>query len=73
VLAWTVNELRALVDERTLVPARSLLASRYWTDGTLNPLFLPARGAGRSRRVCCLGYRLDGLDYCLDCPISCKA
>lgn len=56
--------------------ASRLMHLRYLADGHRNPLFRPthdvvdAAGARhRLRRVCCIRYRLERLDYCSTCPL----
>ena len=43
-------------------------------DGQRNPLFSPYRPSGseatRTRRICCLRYRLDDVERCLDCSLK---
>ncbi|MFF2322844.1 siderophore-iron reductase FhuF [Agrobacterium sp. NPDC058088] len=54
--------------------ALDLLDARNMADGSRNPLFKPIiypHGEGkpkRLRRVCCIRYLIDGLDYCKTCP-----
>ncbi len=54
--------------------ALELLESPHMADGSRNPLFRPivypqADGQPeRLRRVCCIRYLIDGLDYCKTCP-----
>ena len=71
VLGWMLDHLRAVAGEARLAPAFDVLARPRWGDGTPNPLAGGgACGGGRpARRVCCLRYRLQGFDYCGDCPI----
>ena len=39
-----------------------------WADGSPNPFAPALAGDGRSRRVCCLRYRLPGITLCPGCP-----
>lgn len=50
----------------------ALMAVRRLPDGAPNPLFEPIRyGEGRRvRRVCCLRYLIQELDYCGTCPLD---
>jgi ferric iron reductase protein FhuF len=51
---------------------REALCGACWADGGPNPLcpVLARRenGCGPGRRVCCLRFRLPGVDACGDCP-----
>jgi ferric iron reductase protein FhuF len=58
-------------------PARAVLESRLRPDGRRNPLFAPvyykddgANPPQRLRRICCIRYRLPGVDYCSSCPLD---
>ncbi|MGP0172371.1 siderophore-iron reductase FhuF [Pseudomonas sp. NCHU5208] len=58
-------------------PARAVLESRLRPDGRRNPLFAPvyykdvgASEPQRLRRICCIRYRLPGIDYCSSCPLD---
>lgn len=58
-------------------PARTVLESRLRPDGRRNPLFAPVyyKDVGtdqpqRLRRICCIRYRLPGIDYCSSCPLD---
>ncbi len=54
--------------------ALALLELPQMADGSRNPLFRPILYPGsdgqpeRLRRVCCIRYLIDGLDYCKTCP-----
>lgn len=57
--------------------ALRLVEHRVYPDGRRNPLFMPVRyqvdGAGerhRTRRLCCLRYRLPEFAYCGNCPLD---
>lgn len=54
-----------------LAEADRLMALRDLPDGSPNPLFAPVRYAEghRRRRVCCLRYLVEELDYCSTCPL----
>lgn len=67
--------LPGLADE-----ALRLMDHRLYPDGRRNPLFMPVRyienQAGerhRTRRLCCLRYRLDDCEYCDNCPLEASA
>jgi len=64
--------LPGLADE-----ALRLVDHRVYPDGRRNPLFMPVRylvdDAGehhRTRRLCCLRYRLPEFAYCGNCPLE---
>ncbi|GEM_PF-5866843 len=68
--AWLVERVSQSDAGLAIAPALHLLADAVLTDGTANPIYTTRRRqAPYGRRVCCLRYRLDGLDYCGDCPI----
>ena len=57
-------------------PAYQLMARRRQPDGRANPLYQPVRyytdakgNRHRVRRLCCIRYRADNLDYCSNCPL----
>lgn len=57
-------------------PARRLMDRRRQPDGSTNPLYQPVRyhidaegNRHRIRRLCCIRYRADNLDYCSNCPL----
>lgn len=56
------------------IDAVELLETPVFTDGTRNPLYRPivypvvCGRPKRLRRVCCIRYLLDALDYCTTCP-----
>lgn len=73
VLGWFLDELDQLGEHEASMLGRDLLLRPRWSDGSRNPMHVPAglsTSARPQRRVCCLRYRLDGVDYCGDCPIS---
>lgn len=55
-----------------------LIKHRAYPDGRRNPLFMPVRYLAdenekrcRTRRLCCLRYRLPEFSYCGNCPLEC--
>ena len=53
-----------------------LMTLAYFADGERNPLYQPVRYVENAegeveplRRVCCVRYKLPGLDYCGNCPL----
>ncbi|GEN25885.1 transporter [Halomonas cupida] len=60
--------------------ALRLVDHRVYPDGRRNPLFMPVRylenetgERHRTRRLCCLRYRLDDCEYCGNCPLEATA
>lgn len=75
ILGWTLQALARQWTTPALVRARAFLERRRLDDGNINPLWVrqqvPWDDGGRpDRRTCCLRYRLDGIDYCSDCPLT---
>ncbi|WP_061241520.1 siderophore-iron reductase FhuF [Ectopseudomonas composti] len=75
--ATTQIELHPLATAGCSAPARAVLESRLRPDGRRNPLFAPvyykdvgASEPQRLRRICCIRYRLPGIDYCSSCPLD---
>lgn len=72
----TARRCEALLQSRTsgLDHAFGLLETSRLSDGTRNPLHRPIvypikdDGPKRLRRVCCIRYLLETLDYCATCP-----
>ena len=57
--------------------AKRLLDHRVYPDGRRNPMFMPVRymedASGevqRTRRLCCLRYRIPEFGYCGNCPLD---
>ncbi len=79
----TARSCEALLPSRTsgLDHAFEILKTELLSDGARNPLFrpiiYPVEGGQpkRRRRVCCVRYLLDALDYCATCPVPerCKS
>ena len=75
--ATTQTERHPLARADCSAPARAILESRLRPDGRRNPLFAPvyykdvgASEPQRLRRICCIRYRLPGVDYCGSCPLD---
>lgn len=75
--ATTQIERHPLATAGCSAPARAVLESRLRPDGRRNPLFAPVyyKDVGvsepqRLRRICCIRYRLPGVDYCSSCPLD---
>ena len=77
-VAWAVGVVarHPLGGAARAAPGRELLSAKQWPNGCSNPLFEPVRFAvpddetsASTRRVCCLRYRLDSVDYCPSCPL----
>lgn len=75
--ATTQTERHPLATADCSAPARAILESRLRPDGRRNPLFAPvyykdvgASEPQRLRRICCIRYRLPGVDYCGSCPLD---
>jgi ferric iron reductase protein FhuF len=75
--ATTQIERHPLATAGCSAPARAVLESRLRPDGRRNPLFAPvyykdvgASEPQRLRRICCIRYRLPGIDYCSSCPLD---
>jgi ferric iron reductase protein FhuF len=75
---WLLGVLANAMPHADLSHGHQLLNARHVPDGRRNPLYQPVlylKVDGQSelkcqRRVCCIRYRLDGLDYCSNCPLS---
>jgi ferric iron reductase protein FhuF len=75
---WLLGVLAIAMPHADLTHGHQLLNARHLPDGRRNPLFQPVRYINldgqdkpkRQRRVCCIRYRVDGLDYCSNCPLS---
>jgi ferric iron reductase protein FhuF len=56
------------------IDLKEITSSPLKPDGQRNPLFSPYRPSGseatRTRRICCLRYRLDDVARCLDCSLK---
>lgn len=75
---WLLGVLANAVPHADVSHGHQLLNAQYLPDGRRNPLFQPVRyikvdgqdEPKRQRRVCCIRYRVNGLDYCRNCPLS---
>jgi ferric iron reductase protein FhuF len=75
---WLLGVLANAMPHADLSHGRQLLNARHLPDGRRNPLYQPVcymkvHGQSelkRQRRVCCIRYRVDSLDYCSNCPLS---
>ncbi|RMQ50417.1 Ferric iron reductase [Pseudomonas cichorii] len=70
-------DLHPLASAHSTAPAREILNARLMPDGRRNPLFTPVRyqevgedEPRRTRRICCIRYRLAGVGYCSSCPLD---
>jgi ferric iron reductase protein FhuF len=77
---WLLGVLAAAIPYADLSHGRELLAAPTLPDGTRNPMYQPVRylkmvgqeGLRRQRRVCCVRYRVAGLEYCENCPLPAR-
>ncbi|MCG7599681.1 siderophore-iron reductase FhuF [Halomonas sp. McH1-25] len=75
--AYLIDQLQALPERPSAVnDGAHLMNLPCFADGERNPLYRPVRqvenAAGDTeslRRVCCVRYKLPGLDYCGNCPL----
>ncbi|MCF7532576.1 siderophore-iron reductase FhuF [Pseudomonas petrae] len=75
---WLLGVLANAMPHADVSHGHQLLNALYLPDGSRNPLFQPVRyikvdrqdELKRQRRVCCIRYRVNGLDYCGNCPLS---
>lgn len=75
---WLLGVLANAMPHADLSHGRQLLNARHVPDGRRNPLYQPVlylkvdgqSELKRQRQVCCIRYRVDGLDYCSNCPLS---
>jgi ferric iron reductase protein FhuF len=75
---WLLGVLATAMPHADLSHGHQLLNARHMPDGRRNPLYQPVRYLNvdgqnetrRQRRVCCIRYRINGLDYCSNCPLS---
>ncbi len=74
---WLLGVLATALPQADLSHGHDLLNACNLGDGRRNPLYLPVHyvpvagqtGMKRVRRVCCLRYRVGGLEYCASCPL----
>lgn len=75
---WLLGVLATAMPHADLTHGHQLLNARHLPDGRRNPLYQPVRyikvegqdELKRQRRVCCIRYRVNGLNYCANCPLS---
>ncbi|MGE6386943.1 siderophore-iron reductase FhuF [Pseudomonas sp. NPDC078416] len=75
---WLLGVLATAMPHADLTHGHQLLNAHLLPDGRRNPLYQPVRylkvegqdEPKRQRRVCCIRYRVKGLDYCGNCPLS---
>jgi ferric iron reductase protein FhuF len=75
---WLLGVLATAMPHADLSHGHQLLNARHVPDGRRNPLYQPVlylkvdgqNETRRQRRVCCIRYRVNGLDYCSNCPLS---
>lgn len=75
---WLLGVLANAMPHADMSHGHQLLNAQYLSDGRRNPLFQPVRyikvggqdEPNRQRRVCCIRYRVNGLHYCGNCPLS---
>ena len=75
---WLLGVLATAMPHADLTHFHQLLNAPLLPDGRRNPLYQPVRylkvegqdEPKRQRRVCCIRYRVNGLDYCGNCPLS---
>lgn len=75
---WLLGVLANAMPHADVRHGHQLLNARHLPDGRRNPLYQPVRyikvdgqdEPKRQRRVCCIRYRVTGLDYCANCPLS---
>lgn len=75
---WLLGVLENAMPHADVSHGHHLLDARHLPDGRRNPLYQPVRyikvegqdELKRQRRVCCIRYRVNGLDYCANCPLS---
>ena len=75
---WLLGVLANAMPHADVSHGFQLLNARHLRDGRRNPLYQPVcylKVAGqnepkRQRRVCCIRYRVNGLELCDNCPVS---
>jgi ferric iron reductase protein FhuF len=75
---WLLGVLANAMPYADLTHGHQLLSAQLLPDGRRNPLYQPVRylkvegqeSLKRQRRVCCIRYRVNGLEYCGNCPLS---
>jgi ferric iron reductase protein FhuF len=77
-LEWLLSVLASAIPQADLSHGHDLLNASSLTEGRRNPLHQPVRyikvagqaALKRQRRVCCVRYRVSGLAFCENCPVS---
>jgi ferric iron reductase protein FhuF len=75
---WLLGVLATATPRADLTHGHQLLNAQLLPNERRNPLYQPVRyikvdgqdEPKRQRRVCCIRYRVNGLDYCGNCPLS---
>ena len=75
---WLLGVLANAMPHGDLTHGHQLLNAQLLPNERRNPLYQPVRyikvegqdELKRQRRVCCIRYRVNGLDYCANCPLS---
>lgn len=75
---WLLGVLAKAIPDADLADGHAVLTAPKMPDGRRNPLYQPVRYievAGQSelkrqRRVCCVRYLVDGLEYSGNCPLT---
>ncbi|TDV57122.1 ferric iron reductase protein FhuF [Pseudomonas graminis] len=75
---WLLGVLENAMPHGDMSHGHQLLNAQLLPDGRRNPFYQPVRylkvegqdEPKRQRRVCCIRYRVNGLDYCANCPLS---
>ncbi len=74
---WLLGVLANAMPQADVRHGHQLLNAHYLPDGRRNPLHQPVRylkvdgqaALKRQRRVCCIRYRVAGLELCDNCPV----
>lgn len=74
---WLLGVLANAMPQADVSHGHQLLNAHYLPDGRRNPLHQPVRylkvdgqaALKRQRRVCCIRYRVNGLELCDNCPV----
>jgi ferric iron reductase protein FhuF len=75
---WLLGVLANAIPHADLNHGHQVLNARHLPDGRRNPLYQPVRYLKvdgqdeliRRRRVCCVRYRVTGLELCDNCPLA---
>jgi ferric iron reductase protein FhuF len=74
---WLLGVLASAMPHADLTHGHQLLNTQLLPDGRRNPLYQPVRyikvegqdKPKRQRRVCCIRYRVSGVELCDNCPL----